>query len=155
MPRIARLLLLLFVGTHLLLLACYTVPDGWVPEKAKALATVYTRGLFHQQWMLFAPDPPLCSCQVQVQRVAREWLTLGDDHGHYLHRRMARGIAWHVQRELAAGDVVLSGPIAQAMRNMAGAAGEGPLQFRLEERCVTDPKHPAQRQLRLTDLRLP
>ena len=152
MPRTARLLLVLFVGTHLLMLACYTLPDGWVPAKARAVATGYTRVLFHQQWMLFAPDPPLCSCQVQVKRDAQEWTTLGDDHGHYLQRRMARGIAWNVQRELSAGAGVLSAPVAQALRIMAG---DDAIHYRLEERCVNDPQHPAQRSLRHTELRLP
>lgn len=137
---------------HTLLLAAYTLPEQFVTEQARLIGQWYARPLFHQQWMLFAPDPPRCSCQVQVKRGAQEWTTLGDDHGHYLHRRMARGIAWNVQRELSGGAGVLSEPVAQALRNMAG---DPTLHFRLEERCVDDPHHPAQRSLRHTELLLP
>ena len=152
MPRTARLLLVFVACLHLGLLACYTLPAVVVPEPLRVLRTVMVRGLFHQQWMLFAPDPPLCSCQVQVKRGAQDWTTLGDDHGHYLQRRMARGIAWNVQRELSAGAGVLSAPVAQALRNMAG---DDAIHYRIEERCVDDPQHPAQRSLRHTELRLP
>jgi hypothetical protein len=57
-----------------------------------------------------------------------------------------------VQRELSGGAEVLSAPVAQALRNMAG---DEAMHVRLEESCVDDPQQPAQRSLHHTELRLP
>jgi hypothetical protein len=145
---------ILLVVVHAALLACYTLPVGMVPERARALATAYSRGLFHQQWQLFAPDPPVCGCHL-------EWLAAGGwtdplhATGHYLQRRMLRSAAWNVQREQAGGSPVFSRPLRQALRQLGAHHVPSAAGLRLVEHCVTDADRPAERVLQITPLPLP
>ncbi|MBK8497443.1 MAG: hypothetical protein IPL52_01175 [Flavobacteriales bacterium] len=148
---------------HTVLIACYTFPEAIVPERLRVLGQFYARPLFHQQWRLFAPDPPLCSCELQWSAAGAAWRSI--DHGPdtYLQRRAVQSIARHVQAEVHAGDTVPAVPLMRAMRGMVyqGAFDTGrghdppTLQFRLVEHCVTDPHSPREREERITLLHAP
>lgn len=142
---------------HTMLLACYTFPSALVPEQLRMLGQLYARPLFHQQWLLFAPDPPLCDCTVQVRVGAEDWrpITRADDG--YLDRRMAQGIARNVQRVVERGGTRPDPPIWSAMQAMVrDIARENPeLAFRLVQLCVEDPSDPGRRVTRVTELSAP
>ncbi|MBK7947114.1 MAG: hypothetical protein IPJ85_18210 [Flavobacteriales bacterium] len=61
------------VLAHTLLIAFYTFPHQLVPERLRIIGQFYARPLFHQQWRLFAPDPPLCDCKVEVKVGEEGW----------------------------------------------------------------------------------
>jgi len=138
------------VAFHLVLLAAYTFPDRIVPDRLRILGQAWARPLFHQQWKLFAPDPPLCSCEVQVAWDGGAWRSINADPAHYLTRRMSNGIAHYAQ-----GDRGRPSPVVrEAMRRMVRGIGDGGTEprFRLVERCVADPGDPAHREERITEL---
>ena len=151
------------VALHTALLACYTFPTALVPERVRVIAQLYARPLFHQQWLLFAPDPPLCSCQVQAKWGTRSWGSIERGEGGYLQRRVAQAIARHVQADVHAGDTSPAVVLLGTMRSMALYSeyepGEGRLppivEFRLVEQCATDPQRPVYREERITLLRTP
>lgn len=150
-----RRLVALLVAGHTLLVLAYTLPGSMVPARIQALGLRYTRPLFHQQWLLFAPDPPLCSCQVQLGLPDGTWRPVISDDAHYLKHRMARPLADHVQEQVLAVDTVLLPILEKALRNMVRDSGRevDGLQFRLVEHCVTDREHPELREERVTLLR--
>jgi hypothetical protein len=154
MRPVPRLVVVLVV-VHTTLLACYTLPAQWVPQRVRILATGYARGLFHQQWQLFAPDPPRCGCHLEWRTAGGQWTDPLPSASHYLHRRMLRSAAWNVQRELGTGAGTLSAPVQQAIRNLADAHVPDADAVRLVERCVTDPAQPTARVARTTPLHLP
>jgi hypothetical protein len=154
-PRSQRFLFAIAV-VHTLLLACYTMPGRFVPERLRVVAQGYARPLFHQQWRLFAPDPPLCDCTVQVQVGDGDWRSLARPGDGYLDRRMAQGIARNVQRALADG-AAPDAPTLQAMQAMVRDIGRerGGLRFRLVEHCVAGSSRPALRTERITPIQVP
>lgn len=156
MDRRKRALVIALVAVHTLLIAAYTLPDQLVPGRLYVLAQRYARPLFHQQWKLFAPDPPLCSSEVQVAFGEEEWRSLHASDANYLTRRMARSIAWYVQSEIASGAKVPSRGMQRAMKSMVRDIGrEVPgLRFRSKEACVIDPGRPSDREERITPLNL-
>ncbi len=151
------------VVLHTALIACYTFPGTLVPEKLRIIGQFYARPLFHQQWLLFAPDPPLCSCQVEAKWGTRSWGSIERGENSYLQRRVAQAIARHVQAEVHAGDTIPATQLIGAMRSMALYSeyepGEGrtppAVEFRLVEQCVTDPSRPMLREEQITQLRTP
>ena len=155
MNRKSRIIVIIVVTVHIALLAAYTFPERLVPRSVAYLAQAYARPLFHQRWELFAPDPPLCSCEVQV-RVSGDWRPLHASDAHYLTRRLARTISWHVQREVLQGRDTLSIELQQAMRSMVRDIGRDTdhLRFRLMEECITEPSAPTRREERITSLEL-
>lgn len=154
MARINRRILILLLALHTLLLACYTFPSGIIPERLRFIGQLYASPVFHQQWRLFAPDPPLCDAEVQVRLGVEDWRPLTRAGDGYLDRRMAQAIARNVQRALASGLHGPDAPTAQALRAMIRDIGRdrGGLSFRLVEHCVTDPARPAARTERITPL---
>ena len=142
------------VAVHLLMLAAYTLPSQLVPRKLAVVAMRYARPLYHQQWHLFAPDPPLCSCAVQVGLPSGEWRELVPEPVDPLRKRMARHLAEYVQDEVLLGEVEPIPVLQQAIRSLVRDIGRegGELQFRLVESCVEDPAHPAVRTERITPL---
>jgi len=140
-------------AAHTLLLALYTFPHQLVPERLRIIGQLYARPLFHQQWRLFAPDPPLCDCRLQVKVGEEEWRSLLRQDDGYLDRRMVQTIARNVQRAVAEG-AVPDQPTLQAMRAMVrDISREQPnLRFRLVERCVVDAEEPDQRVERITEI---
>ena len=157
MDRTKATIVVAIVAVHIALLAAYTFPQSNVPGSLQAMARLYGRPLFHQQWKLFAPDPPLCSCEVQVLLGAEEPRPLYASDANYLTRRMAATIAWHVQAEVEAGGSAPSRELRQAMRSMVRDIGrEVPgLRFQLVRQCVTDPSQPQERETRITPLDMP
>jgi hypothetical protein len=146
---------ILLVVVHAVLLACYALPVELVPERARAMATPYVRGLFHQRWQLFAPDPPLCGCHLEWRTAAGVWTDPLPATAHYLQRRVLRYAAWNVQREQAAGGTVLSAPLRQAIQRLGGYHVPGATGLRLVQHCVTDPARPAERVPHITPLPMP
>ncbi len=155
-PRIARCIVIVTVVTHLGFVLAYSLPRAIVPERLFFWSQRYVRPLFHQQWNLFAPDPPTCECALQVGLPDGSWRPLVSPDDHYLVHRMARPLADHVQERLQHGDTVLLPVLSNAMRALVRDIGrETPaLRFRLVERCVDDPDQPVERDERITPLHL-
>ncbi|MDX9750258.1 MAG: DUF5819 family protein [Flavobacteriales bacterium] len=148
-PPWARWAIIAGVAAHTALIAAYTLPATWVPGRARIVAEWYARPLFHQQWRLFAPDPPVCGCDLQV-RADGAWRSMADAPGH-LRRRAITSLCRYVQGEVQAGRTPLSAPLSTALR----ARTEVPVTaWRLVEGCVTDPQRPAHRDERITGLTL-
>ena len=119
MTRMHRGIVVGLVALHTVLLLGYTLPSQFVPERWNDLSLYYVRPLFHQQWQLFAPDPPLCSCAIEVILSSEDIRSI--DHGKgYLSRRMAQAIARRVQVEVAHGDATPHPDLMRAMKNMVG-----------------------------------
>ncbi len=156
MDRRKRALVIALVALHTLLIAAYTLPDAVVPVRLYVLAQRYARPLFHQQWKLFAPDPPLCSCEVQVAFGEEEWRPLHAGDANYLTRRMARSIAWYVQSEIGSGRKSPSPGMQSAIQAMVRDIGRDvpDLRSRLKEACVTNVDRPLEREKRITPLNL-
>lgn len=154
MERTRATIVVLIVAVHIALLAAYTFPQRLVPGALEALGQFYSRPLFHQQWQLFAPDPPLCSCEVQVGIGAEDWRPLCAGDAHYLTRRMARTIAWHVQAEVAAGHTTPSKELRQAIHAMVRDISREvrEIEFQLVQECVVDPSRPTVRERSITPL---
>lgn len=151
------------VALHTALLACYTFPSALVPEKLRVLGQLWARPLFHQQWLLFAPDPPICSCELQWSSGSGSWYSIDYGPDTYLQRRSLQSMARNVQAEVHVGDTI---PASELVRSMRGEVYHGTfdpgrgrelptLKFRLMEQCVTDPKRPKERVERITNLHTP
>jgi hypothetical protein len=136
-------------GLHLMLLMSYTLPAPWIPDVLRVQAQRYARPLFHQQWKLFAPDPPRCSCQVEYRLGDQGWHPLDDRAGHYLERRVAQGVARYAQLGQATGRHGGDDHLLRAMRRMAPTDADA---FRLVEHCTDDPARPARRTQRVISL---
>jgi len=144
------------VVLHVLMLAAYTMPPTYEPSKLHVLSIRYVRPLFHQQWHLFAPDPPLCSCVLEVAESAGEWHPLVNATFDPLPRRMARHLAEYVQDGVAEGDHRPMPVLQRAIRSMVRdfTRETDSLQFRLVEECVLELELPKDRKTRITLLEL-
>ncbi len=140
------------VVLHVFMLAAYTMPPTYVPSKFHVLSIRYVRPLFHQQWHLFAPDPPLCSCVLEVAESAGEWHPLVNATFDPLPRRMARHLAEYVQDGVAEGDHRPMPVLQRAIRSMVRdfTRETDSLQFRLVEECVLELELPKDRKTRIT-----
>lgn len=151
-PRWARRAIAGMLAVHVALLACYTLPEPWVPAPLRALATAHARPLFHQGWTLFAPDPPRCACELQVGIGEHDWRALDAAQDHYLVTRMARNTAAYLDGARPFGDTLYVEPmLMQALHGLVRDIGrEVPdLRFRAVQRCVTDDRRPLERTLRI------
>ncbi len=135
---------------HLTFLLAYTFPDRLVPAMLRVIAQLYVRPLFHQQWQLFAPDAPLCSCEIQWSNDRIEWRSI--EAGHYLEQRIAQSLARHAQAALRSETGKVEPLLIEAMRKAINS-DEGNVLFRLKEQCVIDPVDPAGRELRYTPIK--
>jgi len=145
-----RLIIGAVLALHFGLLACYTLPEQWVPKRLHYWSITYARPLFHQGWSLFAPDPPRCSCEVQVG-MGEDWRALDAAQDHYLLTRMTRNISAYLEGAVPFADTLYVEPLMeQAMRGMVRDIGrEVPeLRFRAVQRCVTDDHRPLDREMR-------
>ncbi|HRD51496.1 MAG TPA: hypothetical protein PKY96_02500 [Flavobacteriales bacterium] len=149
------------VLTHMLLLALYTFPHQLVPERLRIIGQLYARPLFHQQWRLFAPDPPLCACQIESSS-GGAWSNIDRGPDHYLERRTVQSIARHVQAEVQDGRTAPAPELVRAMRSMCLHNDEWragypvpEFRFRLVEHCVADAQQPGLRDVRITELLVP
>lgn len=78
------------VAAHITLLAAYTLPQQFVPTRVRYWSQAYARVLFHQDWRLFAPDPPACGCTIEYDGSGSgTWRRLEDLRRHFIWRRMA------------------------------------------------------------------
>ncbi|HRH71260.1 MAG: hypothetical protein JNL43_07235 [Flavobacteriales bacterium] len=154
-PFRKRLLVIAFVGGHILLVLAYTLPQQWVPAHLRTVGRIWVRPLFHQQWLLFAPDPELCANELQVGMPNGEWRPVFAADAYWLERRMARPLADHVAHRMNHGDTIVLPVLERAMRSAVRDIGRdvGNLEFRLVERCVEDPARPDRRTERITLLR--
>jgi len=148
---------------HTMLLAAYTFPEQFVPEKLRITGQWYARPLFHQQWKLFAPDPPLCSCMLEARYGEGQWHSIDRGPDSYMQRRTVQNLARHIQAEVHQGDTVPDPLLVKAMRMniqysndaaLRGAALPDP-EFRLVEQCIIDPKRPLERIERISKLHTP
>lgn len=145
---------------HISLLAAYTLPERLVPAHIRVISGHWVRPLFHQDWKLFAPDPPVCSCELQYRAPGQHWASI--DRGPYtwLQRRSVRALAGYVQAGVREGRRTPVPELVSAMHAMVYEGGasvhEAPvLRFRLVERCADDVRDPAIRSERVTLLRMP
>jgi hypothetical protein len=149
-----RWTIITLVAAHVLLIGAYTLPQQFVPTRLAAWAQVLVRPLFHQEWHLFSPDPPICSCELDVAVNGRHIAPLVPGDASYLKQRMARHLADHVQEGLANGSTIPAPVLQEALRSMARdiARDTDGLDYRLIERCATDHARPAFREERITPL---
>lgn len=134
---------------HLTFLLAYSIPDRLVPERLRVIAQLYVRPLFHQQWKLFAPDPPLCSCEIEWSTNGIEWRPI--EAGHYLEKRMVQHLARHAQAALRSENGIIDPLLIEAMRS-AESEEQMDVIFRLKEKCVIEPETPADRETRITPI---
>ena len=148
-PRKPLIVGILFA--HFALLACYTLPRAWVPDRLYYWSITWARPLFHQGWDLFAPAPPRCSCELQVGIGESDWRALDAYGDHYLRTRMARNIAAYLGGGSPFPDTLTVPPVMEeALHGMVRDIGrEVPdLRFRAVQRCVKDDHRPADRATR-------
>ncbi|MCW5898898.1 MAG: hypothetical protein KIT10_06475 [Flavobacteriales bacterium] len=144
--RFAGIVVRVLVLSHLLLLASYTFPEHWVPEPFRVIGQWWVRPLFHQQWKLFAPDPPDCSCALEWQDGNAAWHAV--DAGHYLERRIIHNhCLW-----LAEGDASAERQARPALLRMVQAEDAPETRFRIVRHCIADPTRPTVREERLIPL---
>jgi len=129
----------------MLLLAGYTFPRLFTCERLHLLVQWYARPLFHQQWKLFAPDPPSCSCTLEWRTEGADWAPIATDGMHYLERRMVYN---HCQW-LAEGYFGAELEARSALLRLAGTDEDAAPRFRIVQGCITDPKQPAERAERI------
>lgn len=130
------------IAVHTLLIACYTLPARYVPEALRVQAQRYVRPVFHQQWRLFAPDPPTCSCRLEMQQGDGPWEPVEMQLDHYLARRMARSICHH----LGSTDRAMEARLRPALHRLLAVSDDGTVHFRRVERCVLDAQAPERRE---------
>mgnify|MGYP001198518330 CR=1 FL=1 len=149
-----RWVVITVVVLHTLLLLAYTLPVQFIPGMFRSLSIAYARPLFHQSWQLFAPDPPPCSCTIEVIMNENDIRPIDQDRG-YLEHRMAQTIARSIQSELAQGDSSPRPELVRAMKRMVGDIERelGVLEFQLHEECIVDPQSPTERIVRITKLK--
>ncbi|MBK6774434.1 MAG: hypothetical protein IPG74_00825 [Flavobacteriales bacterium] len=122
------------VACHMALLAACTLPAAWVPTRVRYWSQAYSRVLFHQDWRLFAPDPPTCGCAIQVKGSRdSHWVDLDAIHSHFLWERMCSNACRYAEVGLAANDSIVKAPIALTVsleRMAQGIPCKGALQAR-------------------------
>lgn len=117
---------LLLVGLHFVLLAAYTFPDTWVPVRLRYWAQAYARVLFHQDWRLFAPDPPACGCSLEFRTSTSDrWLRVEDLHHHVVWSRMCANACRFAEASALPGDTMAQVPPALAV-SLEGLLGNVP-----------------------------
>lgn len=139
-----RALVVAVVTLHAVLLAVYTLPATGVAPGMQHVARMYARPLFHQQWRLFAPDPPLCDCTLQVAQ-DDGWTELPGTTAGVLQHRAGRNLCRYVQAAVQA-----QAPIPGELDEALAALGAADRAMRLVERCVMDPLETGARQEHIT-----
>ena len=107
---------------HALLIAAYTLPPEAVPVRVRYWSQAYARLLFHQDWRLFAPDPPACSCVLQVPQANGDVHGLAQVHDHFIWRRMCANACRYAEAVTCTGAVVQPSPLQRSLHRMAGGA---------------------------------
>ncbi len=141
MERGALRLALACAVVHTLLLACYSMPVTWVPVRARYWSQAYARVLFHQDWRLFAPDPPACGCSLEVKGEGDAWIELSSLHRHFVWQRMCANACRFAEASPRRTDGTILAPYALtlSLEHMAQELPrKGPLLFRVHEQCEVD-----------------
>jgi len=107
---------------HTLLLAAYTLPAQMVPLRFRYWSQAYARVLFHQDWRLFAPDPPSCGCSIAIQHEpdgAPVWLK--ELHRGFIWKRMAANACRYAEasRDEERGHVVVGDALGISLMAMS------------------------------------
>ena len=108
---------------HVLLLASYTMPQDVVPTRVRYWSQAYARVLFHQDWRLFAPDPPACGCSIMVRDPrANDPSGLEDLHRGFIWKRMASNACRYAEAscDRGRGDVVVGEVLRNSLLGMTG-----------------------------------
>lgn len=108
---------------HTVLLAAYTLPQQVVPIRFRYWSQAYARVLFHQDWRLFAPDPPACGCSIMIldepDSVPQR---LEDLHSGFIWKRMASNACRYaeasIDREL--GRITTGDALGRSLLKMTG-----------------------------------
>lgn len=118
---------LLVVG-HMVALAAYTLPQAWVPARLYYWSQAYARVPFHQDWGLFAPDPPACGCTIELRYGdSTGWVPLKELHDHFIWRRMAAKAC----RLAETSTTRLPDALEASVLRMARTGNDGPRAVRL------------------------
>lgn len=132
---------------HTLLLAAYTFPEELVPERMRIIGQWYARPVFHQRWKLFAPDPPQCSCALQLSYDTLSWQPVASSSAHYLEQRIVQNHCLWLSEDYPG----MEEQAHLALLRLADDATTA-TRFRLVEECITDPALPAERSTRIKPL---
>lgn len=143
------------VAFHMVLLAAYTAPEDLVPPRLRFWSQAYTLTIFHQRWDLFAPDPPRCSCELQVILNPSDSRPIASSQDHFLVRRMALQLGQYVGGTRPLPDtLVVDQQMEHAIRGLVRDIGREAkdLRFQAEQTCVDDLAHPDQRSWRIVPI---
>ncbi|MBK6540731.1 MAG: hypothetical protein IPG10_05555 [Flavobacteriales bacterium] len=144
------------VAMHIAMLAAYTAPEEWVPARVRLWSQAYVRPVFHQTWGLFAPDPPLCSCELRVLLGPSVSRPLAGSHDPFLVRRMALQMGHYLGGTRPLPDtLVVDERMEGAMRGLVRDTGgtELGLGFQAVQYCVDDVARPEHRPGRIVPIR--
>jgi hypothetical protein len=146
--RFGKGIVIAVVLLHTLLLAVYTFPESFIPERFRVLGQWYARPFFHQRWQLFAPDPPPCSCELEWSHDNLQWRPIITDRMHYLERRIARNYClWLAEGLHGAERDALPG-----LRRLLNNPTTANFRVRLIEACISDPALPTRRTIHIVPL---
>ena len=124
---------------HTLLLAAYTMPTVLVPMRVRYWSQAYARVLFHQDWRLFAPDPPECGCSLEVNSGGLfGWRAMDGLHEHFAWDRMCANACRFAEATTSSTDTVAYAPAALvlSLENMADRLPRSePLRYRVHRTC--------------------
>lgn len=139
---VARAVLIGIVTVHIALLVAYTFPAGWAPTRLRFWSQAYARVLFHQDWRLFAPDPPACGCALEVKGADDgTWTDLSNRSDHFLWQRLCANACRYAEAGLAPDAAVVKAPLplSRSLENLAAEVPrKGPLMVRIL-RCERPP----------------
>ena len=141
------------VAVHIALLAAYTLPQQFVPTRVRYWSQAYSRVLFHQDWRLFAPDPPECGCSIEYRNATEgEWRKLADLQHHFIWRRMAANLSRFAEtspiregmiqapKVLSASlENMIPGPSSQKFRRVHHEECSGDAEEFIDLRTTSDP----------------
>lgn len=124
-------------------LTAYTLPAEWVPSRLRYWSQAYARVLFHQDWRLFAPDPPACACRLEVREDATaQWVPLEEFGSNPVWQRMIANACRYTDasRKSATDRIHLPKALSRSLERIARDVGvEAPAQLRLHRIWTTDP----------------
>lgn len=130
------------VSLHWALMVAYTFPASWVPTRFRFWSQAYARVLFHQDWRLFAPDPPACGCTLEVKGGNDgTWTDLSGGSAHFIWQRLCANACRYAEagQVPSAATVKAALPLARSLESMAAAVPRnGPLMVRMR-RCEGPP----------------
>lgn len=114
---------------HTLVLAAYTMPGALLPDRLRFWAQAYAGVLFHQDWRLFAPDPPACGCSLLVAHKGAGPEPLADAHDHFIWRRMTANACRFAEASMTNSDGPMPVVLARSLTTMADQRGDTTVQL--------------------------